>query len=146
MGLLDLVGTKRDYLKLGDGESVDVVFLGSPDKYFQKFGDKVRHQVWQEGLGTRYDMQIAVRDGKSFVHKYYSFGTEVKNKLKEIAKSEGDNAVIRISRTGLGKKDTEYTIKSVGTVTEAEKAEAEKLLYIPPQPAQPMTQEFAEEL
>lgn len=100
------------FLKLGDGESVRLVFVGEPHVFYQakdafKTGDKTEWSQWAEGRTTRFKINAAVQSKDGWEMKIFSSGRTVLSNLVELKEKYGLRRMYELKRKGTG-TETEY--------------------------------------
>lgn len=109
------------YLKIGDGEKIDVVFRGSFYEFWQNWPKGGQKQIFTEptaGARSRFLLNAVVYDKatKKFVAKVWEFAFPTYNQLAAINEHYPlEKTKIQITRTGAGTK-TSYVILPLGPV------------------------------
>lgn len=105
-----------DYLKLGDGESVNGVFRGEVYVFYMSWPEGGEKQVSDQpfaGASMRFRANFVVRENGRFIAKVFEFGKKTNNDLAGLAKvCNIRETKVMILRNGLKKKTT-YTIMPV---------------------------------
>lgn len=110
------VGTSEgagNFLRIKDGESHYVIFVGSPVEFYTLWeGNKTR--VVPEGTpkaNFRFRMNAVVKENNAHVVKIFENGATVYRMLATIEKEYGDleSVIVKVSRRGTG-LETEYTL------------------------------------
>lgn len=117
-------GTKTDYIKLGDGETIEGVFRGEPHVF---------HVVWENGRSKdvpdshpgakmRFALNFLTRVNGTVVAKIIEGSGRMYFDLKSLSENGYDleKTKVRITRTGTDFNNTRYTVLPLpnGTITE----------------------------
>lgn len=101
------------FLKIQDGEKVDLVLAGDMHSFFQKgFGLTSEIVGPDEGGKERYRHNVIVKDGASYIAKIWEFGPKIYDEISalEVAGWDLDKTQLTLSRKGSKKEDTKYTL------------------------------------
>lgn len=134
------------FLKIGDGQSVNVVFRGEVAKFWQTWPMGGTKQIFNEptaGASMRFRVNVVVHENGAFTAKVWEFSPTVSNTLHEISKDlDLSKSKCKITRMGSGKK-TQWIVIPLGPVDKKamQAIEAVELLPLSPQePAGPRTE------
>ncbi len=101
------------YLKLKDKESAVGVFKGDLVEYYQIYGEGIVPPGTPKA-GFRFSVNFITKEGSSFVAKVFSQGRIAYNRLAHLHEEyDLEKTVVKITRKGSGKDDTEYYIDPV---------------------------------
>ncbi len=102
------------YLRLKDGEAVNIIPRGEIHEFYSVFG--VRGEVTAEtpNAKLRFKMNVVVNEAGTLKAKILEFGMTIYEQLSEINKvCDVTKTKIRLSRKGSGKSDTMYMLLPV---------------------------------
>jgi hypothetical protein len=131
-----------NFLKLKDGESVQVVFRGNPYEFYVQWenGKATQCNAGARDAKFRFRINAVVSENGVMVAKIFEQGAVVYNDLKELHAEYGlETTKIKIKRNGSG-TDTTYQIlplKGDLTKEQVEKLQAVKLHDLAPKAPQP---------
>lgn len=107
------------FLKIGDGEKVNVVFRGSFYEFWQNWPKGGEKQIFTKptaGARSRFLLNAVIHDGKNFVAKVWEFALPTYNQLAAINEHYPlETTKIQITRNGVGTK-TSYVLLPLGPV------------------------------
>lgn len=104
-----------DYLKLKNGESAMGVFKGDPYEFYQVYPSNDPVPAGTKGAAFRFKINFVTKEGATYVAKAFSQGVTIYNRLKYLNESYNlEETVVKITRKGSTKDDTEYYIDAVG--------------------------------
>ena len=138
----DVSSGGNSFIKLKDGESVTGVLAGEKKEYHYLGGyGKPMEEVPPGTYGARFKFKmnfIVVENGK-LVPKILDAGKQIYNALKELAGNGGPESYdlsryrIKISRSGSGQFDTEYTVMPLpnGALTDAQMKQIQAVELLP---------------
>lgn len=96
-----------NYLKLADGESVNVIFRGEVFEFWQSWPRGGEKQVFDKptpGASSRFKANVVVHEAGKFVAKVWEFPVGIYNNIAEIADAyDITTTKIRITRRGVEK-------------------------------------------
>ena len=116
----DELNSKKNYVTLKDGDSVSCVPRGKLYKYFSMFGDKKEYQEWVEGRSARFKINLLVKTDNGWEPRIFNSGKETFNRIGAAILEHGKSALLKISRSGSGKRDTSYKVEFVKKLTQGE--------------------------
>lgn len=108
-------GDGKHFLKLKDKESVTGVLMGNVHEFYTTWKDKkpTEHKEYIAGSRFRFRVNLVTKDPSTgeLVSKLFEQGAVVYNHLKALgAEYELEETYIKITRSGSGLNDTEYSI------------------------------------
>ena len=118
---------KKVYVSLKDGDSIEGVPVGKWYKYWSIFKDPVEYQEWEEGRSTRFKLNLVIKTGDKWDALIFNQGKETISRLSVAMQEHGKDSLFKISRTGSGKKDTQYKVEFVRALEENEINEISKV-------------------
>lgn len=100
------------FLKLKDGESIEVVFVGQPHTFYQAYKDPNEYQEWKEGRSFKFRINVAVynKEDDSFKIGLWQQSKTFLKALVEAKKEYGMDCLYKIKRSGATKDDTTYHV------------------------------------
>ena len=100
------------YLRLKDGEAVNIIPRGEIHEFYSVFGVRGEAQENTPGAKLRFKMNVVINESGTLKAKLLEFGMTVYEQLSEINKVYGDvtKIKIRFSRKGSTKSDTVYML------------------------------------
>jgi hypothetical protein len=115
------------FLRLKDGDSVKVILRGNPSEFFTLWqnGKSSPAPEGTKGASFRFRINAIVTENDKYVVKIWEQGTRVYNALKALSEDYDLNkTVLRVSRSGSSKDDTQYSIVPLpgGVDSQAERA------------------------
>ncbi len=121
MKFTDRPKTSRDesggptlYLRLKDGEAVNIIPRGEIYEFYSVFGLRGEATSSTPGAKLRFKMNVVVNEAGTLKAKVLEFGMTVYDQLSEINKvCDVTKTKIRFSRKGSGKSDTMYMLLPV---------------------------------
>jgi len=108
-------GQGGQFLKLKDGESQYVIFMGEPYEFYQVFDQaKMKANIVPEGTpkaSFRFRMNAVIKVGQNYEVRIFENGATVYNMLKTLNDEYGgiETVIIKITRKGT-MLDTEYQL------------------------------------
>jgi hypothetical protein len=112
-------GGISNYLKLGDGQSVEGVFRGEVFEFYQdwpKGGMKKIYSEPTEGASLRFRANFVVYEDGKYIARVFDFGVTVYNVLADIAENyDIEKTKIKITRRGI-EKQTQWMILPLGAI------------------------------
>lgn len=103
-------GDGGNFLKVKNKETVSVVFRGEPYEFYSVFGSKSAVPEGTKGSKFRFLINAIVFEDGKFVAKPWEQGISVYKQLAHLNKEFGLEGKMKITRSGSGKDDTEYSI------------------------------------
>lgn len=102
------------YLRLKDGESVNIIPRGEIHEFYSVFGTRGEVTSSTPNAKLRFKVNVIVNEGGTLKAKILEFGPTVYEQLAEINRvCDVTRTKIRFSRKGSGKSDTMYILMPV---------------------------------
>ncbi len=102
------------YLRLKDGEAVNIIPRGEIHEFYSVFGTRGEVTSSTPGAKLRFKMNVIVNESGTLKAKILEFGMTIYDQLAEINKvCDVTKTKIRLSRKGSGKSDTMYMLLPV---------------------------------
>ncbi len=102
------------YLRLKDGEAVNIIPRGEIHEFYSVFGTRGEVTSTTPGAKLRFKMNVVVNEAGVLKAKILEFGMTIYDQLSEINKvCDVTKTKIRLSRKGSGKSDTMYMLLPV---------------------------------
>ncbi len=102
------------YLRLKDGEAVNIIPRGEIYEFYSVFGTRGEVTSSTPGAKLRFKMNVIVNESGTLKAKILEFGMTIYDQLAEINKvCDVTKTKIRLSRKGSGKSDTMYMLLPV---------------------------------
>ena len=102
------------YLRLKDGEAVNIIPRGEIHEFYSVFGARGEVTATTPGAKLRFKMNVVVNEAGTLKAKILEFGMTIYDQLAEINKvCDVTKTKIRMSRKGSGKSDTMYMLLPV---------------------------------
>ena len=105
------------FVSLKDGDEVLGVFRGNPHIFWKKYPDQTEFSEWEEGMATRFKINLIVKEGDQFVAKVFEQGAKLLNDISEMKIEYTLNHWFKIKRKGSTKDNTKYTLLPKGDVS-----------------------------
>lgn len=111
MGWKDVENAKssKDYLKIKDGEFIDIVIMGEPYTYYGKYQDKTEYKTKVPDSSFKFKLQVVVKQDGAYVGKILNGGFFLISDIKENIDENGVDSIYRIKRKGTG-TDSRYFV------------------------------------
>lgn len=132
MGWKDIEQAKgsKDFLKIKDGDAVDIVVMGEPKTFYSIFKDPKEYETKVEGSKFTFKVNVVVKEDDQYVGKILSGGFFLAQDLHENVVEHGQDTVFKLKRKGEG-INTRYHVLFKAKLT-PEQMETFKNIELPP--------------
>lgn len=118
----------NDFIKIKDGEAVEVVFIGDPITGYKIFKDRKWYTEEVAGSSFKFRVNVATKEGNGYAGKILEGGFYLGSDIKENIEENGQESVYKIKRNGTG-TDTRYTVMFKKKLKDEQYGEFLKMSY-----------------